>query len=122
MNRATRKAPPKHGAPKKGVPRGHRVPKGGAPTGGVPKPRTPKRRGANGWNRGRIDTDPHRDQSVHHVAVAEKVSALHTAAYFNARRARGNLQKALTILRRAGVGTRPTRGTTAGPQTDAKVP
>jgi hypothetical protein len=44
------------------------------------------------------------------VAVAEKVSALRTEEYFAARAARGNVNEALTILRRAGVGQPPLRG------------
>ena len=41
------------------------------------------------------------------VAVAEKVSALRTEEYFAERAARGDVVKALRILKRAGVG-RPT--------------
>ena len=38
------------------------------------------------------------------VAVAEKVSALRTEAYFAERAERGDVRKALSILKRAGVG------------------
>jgi hypothetical protein len=44
------------------------------------------------------------------VAVAEKVSALRTESYIAARAARADVRKALTILKRAGVGRRPTKG------------
>ncbi len=44
------------------------------------------------------------------VAVAEKVSALRTESYIAARAARANVPKALTILKRAGVGRRPGKG------------
>ena len=44
------------------------------------------------------------------VAVAEKLSALKTAAYFSQRAAKGNVSRALRILKRAGVGNPPTPG------------
>ena len=44
------------------------------------------------------------------VAVAEKLSALRTADYFTARAARGNIPKALKILKRAGIGKSPIKG------------
>jgi hypothetical protein len=44
------------------------------------------------------------------VAVAEKLSALRTESYLAERAARGDLSKALRILRRAGAGRRPDKG------------
>ncbi len=44
------------------------------------------------------------------VAVAEKVSALRTEEYFAERFARGDVKKALRILKRAGVGHPPVPG------------
>ncbi len=44
------------------------------------------------------------------VAVAEKVSALRTEEYFAERAARGDVQKAFGILKRAGVGRPPVPG------------
>jgi hypothetical protein len=44
------------------------------------------------------------------VAVAEKVSALRTESYIAERAARANVSKALSILKRAGVGKPPTMG------------
>jgi hypothetical protein len=44
------------------------------------------------------------------VAVAEKLSALRTEKYFAERAARGNIPKALGILKRAGIGNPPMRG------------
>lgn len=44
------------------------------------------------------------------VAVAEKVSALRTEEYFAERAARGNVKKALQILKRAGRGNPPFPG------------
>jgi hypothetical protein len=44
------------------------------------------------------------------VAVAEKLSALRTEDYFRERAARGNVRKALGILKRAGVGNQPMKG------------
>lgn len=44
------------------------------------------------------------------VAVAEKVSALRTEEYFAERAARGNVSKALRVLKRAGVGKPPVAG------------
>ena len=44
------------------------------------------------------------------VAVAEKVSALRTEEYFAERAARGNVKKALQILKRAGKGNLPVPG------------
>ena len=41
------------------------------------------------------------------VAVAEKLSALRTEAYFRERAARGDVEEALTILDRAGVSNPP---------------
>ncbi len=41
------------------------------------------------------------------VAVAEKLSALKTEEYFAGRAAKGDVSKALRILRRAGVGNPP---------------
>lgn len=44
------------------------------------------------------------------VAVAEKLSALRTEAYFAERAKRGNPKRALQILKRAGVGKKPMKG------------
>ncbi len=44
------------------------------------------------------------------VAVAEKVSALRTEEYFARRAAKGDVSKALRILKRAGVGNAPMPG------------
>jgi hypothetical protein len=44
------------------------------------------------------------------VAVAEKLSALRTEEYFAERAAKGDVTKALKILKRAGVGNPPVRG------------
>jgi hypothetical protein len=44
------------------------------------------------------------------VAVAEKVSALRTEEYFAERAARGNVEKALQVLKRAGKGKPPIPG------------
>lgn len=44
------------------------------------------------------------------VAVAEKVSALRTEEYFAERAQRGDVRKALRILKRAGVGQPPLEG------------
>lgn len=44
------------------------------------------------------------------VAVAEKVSALRTEEYFAERARRGDVRKALRILKRAGVGQPPLPG------------
>lgn len=44
------------------------------------------------------------------VAVAEKVSALRTAEYFSERAGRGDVRKALRVLKRAGVGQPPVEG------------
>jgi hypothetical protein len=44
------------------------------------------------------------------VAVAEKLSALRTEEYFAERAARGDVSKALRILKRAGVGNVPVPG------------
>jgi hypothetical protein len=44
------------------------------------------------------------------VAVAEKLSALRTETYFAERAARGNVPKALKILKRAGAGKPPMKG------------
>ena len=44
------------------------------------------------------------------VAVAEKLSALRTEDYFRSRAARGDVRKALGILRRAGAGNPPIKG------------
>jgi hypothetical protein len=44
------------------------------------------------------------------VALAEKVSALRTEDYFAERAARGNIKKALQVLRRAGKGNPPMTG------------
>ena len=44
------------------------------------------------------------------VAVAEKLSALRTEKYVAERAARGNVPKALAILKRAGVGNPPIKG------------
>lgn len=44
------------------------------------------------------------------VAVAEKVSALRTEEYFAERAQRGDVRKALRILKRAGVGQPPVAG------------
>ena len=44
------------------------------------------------------------------VAVAEKVSALRTEDYFAERARRGDVRKALRILKRAGAGQPPVAG------------
>ena len=44
------------------------------------------------------------------VAVAEKLSAVRTEAYFRERAARGDVAKALAILDRAGVGNPQAKG------------
>jgi hypothetical protein len=44
------------------------------------------------------------------VAVAEKLSAPRTEKYLAERAGRASVPKALDILRRAGVGNRPTKG------------
>src|SRR5688572_28060610 len=44
------------------------------------------------------------------VAVAEKVSALRTEEFFAERAARGDLRKALQVLKRTGKGTLPLPG------------
>jgi hypothetical protein len=44
------------------------------------------------------------------VAVAEKVSALRTEDYFAERAAKGDVSKALRILKRAGAGKTPVAG------------
>jgi hypothetical protein len=44
------------------------------------------------------------------AAVAEKVSALRTEEYFAERAAKGNVKKALQILKRAGKGNPPVPG------------
>ena len=44
------------------------------------------------------------------VAVAEKVSALRTQEYFAERSAKGDVKKALQVLRRAGKGNPPLSG------------
>jgi hypothetical protein len=44
------------------------------------------------------------------VAVAEKLSALRTQGYFAERAARGDIAKALGILKRAGIGNPPRGG------------
>jgi hypothetical protein len=44
------------------------------------------------------------------VAVAEKVSALRTEEYFSERGARGDIKKALRVLKRAGRGNMPVAG------------
>jgi hypothetical protein len=44
------------------------------------------------------------------VAVAEKLSALRTERYFAERAARADIPKALRVLDRAGVGSRPIKG------------
>lgn len=44
------------------------------------------------------------------VAVAEKVSALRTEEYFAERASRGDVRKALRVLKRAGVGQPPVEG------------
>ena len=44
------------------------------------------------------------------VAVAEKVSALRTEEYFAERAGRGDIKKALQILKRAGKGNAPVPG------------
>jgi uncharacterized protein (DUF1778 family) len=47
------------------------------------------------------------NQFVVNTAVAEKLSALRTEEYFRERTARGDVQRAIEILDRAGVGTPP---------------
>jgi len=54
------------------------------------------------------------------VAVAEKVSALRTEEYFAARAAKGDVSKALRILRRAGVGNPPRAGDALPKKTRSK--
>jgi hypothetical protein len=44
------------------------------------------------------------------VAVAEKLSAMRTAVYFQTRAARANVPKALRILKRAGAANPPMAG------------
>ena len=44
------------------------------------------------------------------VAVAEKVSALRTEEYFAERAAKGDIEKALRILKRSGRGNTPVPG------------
>jgi hypothetical protein len=44
------------------------------------------------------------------VAVAEKVSALRTEEYFAARATRGDIKKAVHVLKRAGKGNAPVPG------------
>lgn len=44
------------------------------------------------------------------VAVAEKLSALRTEEYFRTRSQRGDTDKALRVLERAGVGNPPMEG------------
>ena len=44
------------------------------------------------------------------VAVAEKVSALRTEEYFAERAAKGDIRKALQILKRSGKGNAPIPG------------
>jgi len=44
------------------------------------------------------------------VAVAEKVSALRTGEYFAERAAKGDIKKALQVLKRAGKGNAPMAG------------
>ncbi len=44
------------------------------------------------------------------IALAEKVSALRTEEYFAERAARGDVHKALRVLRRAGKGNAPVAG------------
>ncbi len=44
------------------------------------------------------------------VAVAEKVSALRTEEYFAERAGRGDVRKALRVLKRAGIGKPPMPG------------
>lgn len=44
------------------------------------------------------------------VAVAEKLSALRTEAYFAERAARADIPKAIEVLRRAGAGKPPVKG------------
>ncbi len=44
------------------------------------------------------------------VAIAEKVSALRTEEYFAERAARGDIKKALNVLKRAGTGAPPLAG------------
>lgn len=44
------------------------------------------------------------------VAVAEKVSALRTEEYFAERAARGDIKRALQVLKRAGKGSTPVPG------------
>ncbi|MGH8248542.1 MAG: toxin-antitoxin system HicB family antitoxin [Gammaproteobacteria bacterium] len=44
------------------------------------------------------------------VAVAEKVSSLRTAQYFAERAARGNVKRALRVLKSAGAGNPPLAG------------
>ena len=51
------------------------------------------------------------------VAVAEKVSALRTEEYFAERAARGDIKKALQVLKRAGKGKPPVPGDELVPKT-----
>ena len=50
------------------------------------------------------------------VAVAEKVSALRTEEYFAERAAKGDIKKALQVLRRAGKGKPPVPGDERSPK------
>jgi hypothetical protein len=54
------------------------------------------------------------------VAVAEKVSALRTGAYFAARARRANPEKIARILNRVGKGNPPSEGDELPPELDAK--
>ena len=60
------------------------------------------------------------------VAVAEKVSVLRTEEYFAERAARGDIKKALRVLKRAGKGNAPVEGdelaTTTSPRRRATRP
>lgn len=54
------------------------------------------------------------------VAVAEKLSALRTASYFEERARRDDPQKAVEILRRAGAGNPPMKGDELPPKKTRK--
>ncbi len=55
------------------------------------------------------------------VAVAEKLSVLRTEDYFAERGARGNVDKAFRILKRAGVGNPPVLGDELPPRATGRA-
>jgi len=54
------------------------------------------------------------------VAVAEKVSALRTEDYFAERAAKGDVKKALQVLKRAGKANAPVPGDELPPKTSRR--